>query len=178
MAIAQAQQDERLATDIAFAVNYIPENILCVPLFYDDRVIGVLEMLDKQGKASFSPEDMVILGQFANLAAVAIAQSSAFQDQQRFFQAMVRSFGGLQTEQRAQLSSQAAIFTRWADTTDRLSARARELALYVNELIFDGEQSCELCTNVLQSFVSRIRERNKLQASLTDFRSFSLPPGD
>jgi transcriptional regulator with GAF, ATPase, and Fis domain len=174
MAIAHAHQDARLATDIAFAVNYVPESILCVPLFYDDRVIGVLEMLDKQGRSSFGTEDIDVLGQFANIAAVAIAQSSAFLDQQTFFQAMVRSFGEVDAEQRQLLYRKATVFTNWANTTDMLSTRARELALYVNELILDGEQSCDLCINVLQGFVSRIRERNKLQASLTDFSTVSL----
>jgi transcriptional regulator with GAF, ATPase, and Fis domain len=173
MAIAHARQDERLATDIAFAVNYIPENILCVPLFYDDRVIGVLEMLDKQTSPSFSTEDMDILGQFANIAAVAIAQSSAFLDQQTFFQAMIKSFEEVDAEQRQLLYRNAAVFTNWANTTDMLSTKSRELALYVNELILDGEQSCDLCINVLQGIISRIRERNKLQASLTDFSAKS-----
>lgn len=174
MAVANAHQDARLATDIAFAVNYVPESILCVPLFYDDRVIGVLELLDKQSSDSFSPDDMDISGQFANIAAVAIAQSSAFLDQQTFFQTMIRSFGENDAERRQSLYRDATVFTNWADTTDMLSIKARELALSVHELILDGEQSCDLCLNALQGMISRVRERKKLQASLTDFSSLSL----
>src|SRR3981081_2635501 len=67
--------DPRHAREIGESVGYVPRTILCVPLFYADRVIGVLELLDKADGASFSMLDMHILGLFANLAAVALEQS-------------------------------------------------------------------------------------------------------
>jgi GAF domain-containing protein len=167
MAVADVQQDTRLATDIAFAVNYLPENILCVPLFYDDRVIGALELLDKQTGLPFDPDDMDIATRFANIAAIAIAQSSAFLDQQAFFQTMLRSFGENDAERRQHLYHQATAFTDWSNATNQLNAKARELALAVHELILDGEQSCDLCLRMLQSVVASSRERRQLQASLT-----------
>ena len=39
------------------------------------EIIGVLELLDKEGASSFSPADMEALGLFANQAAVSIEQS-------------------------------------------------------------------------------------------------------
>jgi transcriptional regulator with GAF, ATPase, and Fis domain len=177
MAVADVQEDPRLATDIAFAVNYIPENILCVPLFYDDRVIGALEMLDKQTGLSFNTDDMDMATRFANIAAVAIAQSCAFVDQQAFFQAMLRSFSEKNAEHREHLYRQATAFMDWSSTTDMLNAKARELALSVHELILDGEQSCDLCIRMLQSIVASTRERKQLQASLSGFGQYSLPSG-
>src|SRR6185312_3214257 len=47
MAVSNVQNDDRHAKDISSSVDYAPESILCVPLFYDDRIIGVLELLDK-----------------------------------------------------------------------------------------------------------------------------------
>src|SRR5438552_10717176 len=67
--------DPRQAREIGESVGYIPRTILCVPLFYADRVIGVLELLDKSNDATFSAVDMHVLGLFANLAAVALEQS-------------------------------------------------------------------------------------------------------
>lgn len=167
MAIANARHDERLATDIAFAVNYIPATILCVPLFYDERVIGVLELLDKQAESPFDPADIETAGHFANIAAIAIAQSSAFLDQQAFFQAMIRSFGETGAEHRQSLYHQGATFIKWATTTDMLSSKARELALCIHELILDGEQSCDLCLNMFQGILASVRERKKLLDSLS-----------
>src|SRR4051794_37182673 len=48
-AVSDPSTDDRDATDIAEAVGYVPKNIRCVPLFYSDQVIGVLELLDKEG---------------------------------------------------------------------------------------------------------------------------------
>jgi GAF domain-containing protein len=46
-----------------------------MPLISDDRVIGVMEVLDKIDQASFGLRDMELLGIFARQAAIAIDQS-------------------------------------------------------------------------------------------------------
>src|SRR6185436_10205707 len=80
IAITDAAQDPRFARDIGHAVGYVPRTILCVPLYLNGRVIGVLELLDKAGAASFSSEDMDLLVRFANLAALALDQSRLMSD--------------------------------------------------------------------------------------------------
>jgi signal transduction histidine kinase len=59
-------------------------SILAVPLVTPDRVIGVLEVLNKANGASFTPEDAELLNTFAGQAAVAIENARLFQltDQQ------------------------------------------------------------------------------------------------
>src|SRR5438132_9805215 len=54
--------DPRQAREIGESVGYVPRSILCVPLFYADRVIGVLELLDKVDEATFTMMDMQVLG--------------------------------------------------------------------------------------------------------------------
>src|SRR5206468_5403043 len=49
IAVSDASKDPRQAADIARSVGYVPQTILCVPLFYNDQIIGVLELLDKEG---------------------------------------------------------------------------------------------------------------------------------
>jgi GAF domain-containing protein len=75
IAVSSASTDPRWAKDIGDRVGYAPDSIACVPLFYGDRVIGVLELLDKDGAQSFSPTDLHTLSLFANQAGVAIEQS-------------------------------------------------------------------------------------------------------
>jgi len=58
MAVSNVQQDERWAAEIGERVGYLPDSILCVPLFYEDAVIGVLELLDKEGAPSFDDGDI------------------------------------------------------------------------------------------------------------------------
>ncbi len=161
MAIANAPHDERFAVDIATSVNYIPESILCVPLFYDDRVIGALELLDKIGADSFSLKDMETLGLFANIAAVAIAQSQAYHDEQTMLTSLVQAFADGNTTLWQSLNQEAAAFSNWLQTPDSINNTARELALLVNELIMSGEQESEMCKNILQSFTSNLHNRRK-----------------
>src|SRR3712207_3576362 len=57
MIVSDAQSDPRQASDIARSIGYTPQSILCVPLYYQDQIIGVLQLLDKVGASSFTPGD-------------------------------------------------------------------------------------------------------------------------
>ena len=162
MAVSNVQDDDRHAKDISSSVGYAPESILCVPLFYDDHIIGVLELLDKINGASFGLQDIETLGHFANIAAVAIAQSRVYQDQRTILHGLLRSFTNRDDESRAQLFQQADAFLHWMNTEDTLNAKARRLTLLVQELILSGEQNFDLCIDILQSFVTHINNRQKV----------------
>ena len=75
IAVADVQQDERWAREIARTTGYVPHTMLALPLLLGDETIGVLQLLDKAGGATFNADDMTTLGLFAQQAAVAIAQS-------------------------------------------------------------------------------------------------------
>lgn len=75
MAISNVQQDPRFAQDTAAKTGYVPRSILAMPLIRCDRVIGVMEVLDKIAAPAFGMEDMELLALFARQAAIAIDQS-------------------------------------------------------------------------------------------------------
>jgi GAF domain-containing protein len=162
MAIADAQQDDRHAIDIATSIGYVPKSILCVPLFYNDRIIGALELLDKIDAPSFRPVDIETLGLFANIAAVAIAQSHAYHDQQILLTSLLQAFGERDPEYQQNLSHRALNFSTWMQEESAINAIGRELALLVHELIQASEQDSEMCRQILQSIVSNIRNRQGL----------------
>ena len=83
-------------------MQYTPESILCVPLLYNDGVIGVLELLDKEGAPSFSQADMDALFLFANLAAVAIEQSRTQENLSALFAEILGSLSGSASETQRQ----------------------------------------------------------------------------
>ena len=89
IAVADTSQDPRFAPDIGKAIGYVPKTILCVPLYLNGRVIGVLELLDKAGGTPFSSADMDLLVRFANLAALALDQSRLMYDVRRFFRELL-----------------------------------------------------------------------------------------
>jgi GAF domain-containing protein len=89
LAIADAAEDPRFALNIGQAIGYIPHTILCVPLYLNGSVIGVLELLDKAGDEPFSSEDMDLLVRFANLAALALDQSRLIYDLRLLFRTLL-----------------------------------------------------------------------------------------
>jgi GAF domain-containing protein len=160
MAIANAQDDSRQASDIAQSVNYVPSTILCVPLYYGDEVIGVLELLDKQGAPAFSPADIDLLGLFAKQAATAIEQS-------RINTSLQALIGGLFTQQRgedgAETFAEAAReqATTLAGTIEQMPEfdRALELARLVQQIAEDSEEGYQLCKTILSGITDYLKSR-------------------
>jgi GAF domain-containing protein len=158
MAVSDTSTDDRDAADIAEAVGYVPKNILCVPLFYSDTVIGVLELLDKEGANHFSPEDMEALGLFANQAAVAIEQSRNHGRLEALVAGFIESLGGVPDYQRQSLADRAAALASDI-SNDPQYIRSLELARLVQEIVGQGEREWQACQGILESFAAFLRSR-------------------
>ena len=65
IATSNVNQDARFDKDFAKSTGYVPESILAAPLLSGDRIIGVMEVLDKIDAASFGMQDMELMGMFA-----------------------------------------------------------------------------------------------------------------
>ncbi len=76
--IANAQSDERLFAQIGQAVGSPTQTLLGVPLKAHDKIIGVLEAINKR-QGEFTPEDQEILVTLGAHAAIAIENSRLFQ---------------------------------------------------------------------------------------------------
>lgn len=152
LAVSDASSDPRQARDIADAVGYVPESILCVPLVYADETIGVLELLDKEGAPSFSAADMEALGLFANQAAVALQQSLTHRSLAALVAEIAESTG------EAGRGDGARALAALADT-DPGYRGARELAALVHEIAAHGEDELEACTAILRTFAGYLQGR-------------------
>ncbi len=75
ISVADVQQDPLWVDEIARTVGYVPRSMLAMPLYLRDNVIGVLQLLDKDGGQPFSAADIATLGMFAQQAAVTIEHS-------------------------------------------------------------------------------------------------------
>jgi GAF domain-containing protein len=75
IAISDVAQDPRFNRDFAKSTGYVPRSILATPLLAGERVLGVMEVLDKINAPSFGMQDMELLGLFASQAALAIDQA-------------------------------------------------------------------------------------------------------
>jgi GAF domain-containing protein len=75
ISISDVAQDARFNRDFAKSTGYVPRSILATPLLAGERVLGVMEVLDKINAPSFGMQDMELLGLFARQAALAIDQA-------------------------------------------------------------------------------------------------------
>jgi GAF domain-containing protein len=151
LAIAHAKDDPRWAKDIGERVEYIPESIVCVPLFYDDRVIGALELLDKDGAPSFSPDDIHTLSLFANQAAVTIEQSRTRLGTGAL---LASALGDEETAVGRELGEFGDVLD--ADPAFRSSL---ELARLVREIATQGEGELHAARELLRGFAEYLRSR-------------------
>ena len=65
-------RDPRFSRDVAESTGFVPRGLMAVPLLHGERVLGVLEVLDRPQQARFTLAEMDLLGMFANQAAIAL----------------------------------------------------------------------------------------------------------
>jgi GAF domain-containing protein len=70
--IEDVTEDPRFARDFAETTGYVPRGLMAVPLLHGERVLGVLEVLDRPQRSRFSLQEMDLLALFANQAAIAL----------------------------------------------------------------------------------------------------------
>jgi GAF domain-containing protein len=156
--ISDAQNDPRLAADIARSAGYWPRSIFCIPLISRGKVIGVLELLDKQGAPSFGPADIEVLGLFGNLAAVAIEQCRAQRSLTALVAEALAALAG-SPEAPAELPGSARGFVSRLEHDDPVYRRALDLGTMVQEIVEQGDDEFRTCETILRSFLQYLRSR-------------------
>jgi GAF domain-containing protein len=72
LVLEDVARDRRFAEDIAEIIGYVPKRLMAMPLLREDRVLGVLEVLDCPEQARFTGTDH--LGGFADDAVRALVK--------------------------------------------------------------------------------------------------------
>lgn len=144
LAVADARQDRRWAREVAGAGDERPHPILVVPLLRRDEVIGVLQLLDKEGDAAFTAADLETLGRLAPLAAAAVAESARARNLAALLRDQLAEFGGL------------------GGVAARLEASAEyrevaEIAAVVGGLVRRGEAARRLCRELVGALETYLR---------------------
>jgi GAF domain-containing protein len=114
LVIEDVAEDPRFAKGVAEETGYVPKGLMAVPLLNEERVLGVLEVLDRPQRSQFSLVEMDLLGLFANQAAIAL---DLLQRARRAESMLAESGEG------------AEVVARLAATVDRLEDEDRMAAL-------------------------------------------------
>src|SRR5438067_6369272 len=73
LVLEDVRADPRFSRGVAEETGYVPKGMMAVPLLHDDEPIGVLQVLDRPERSTFSLGEMELLGLFATQAAVALS---------------------------------------------------------------------------------------------------------
>jgi len=77
--IKDATKDKRWYRHISNQIGFKTKSIACVPMHLHNKVIGVIEFMNKVDGSAFQNNDLELLTVFADLAAVAIGNAKKFQ---------------------------------------------------------------------------------------------------
>ncbi len=73
--IADVSKDPRWDKRISEYIGFQTHSIACVPMKIEGKIIGVVEIIDKEDGSAIQSEDMKTLSAFANLASMAIGNA-------------------------------------------------------------------------------------------------------
>ncbi len=72
LCVQDVEEDSRFTGEISDSIEFDTQSILCVPLKCKNKVIGVVEVINKENGGKFTDEDTTLLELFADQAAIAI----------------------------------------------------------------------------------------------------------
>ncbi len=167
IAISNVQQDPRFNQDFAQSTGYVPRSILATPLISDDRVIGVMEVLDKISAPSFGMQDMELLGVFAHQAAIAINQSQRYD---LLGEALVRGLKDLlASDPEVDSSEFVQVIDQFGEEDESLSRDLLALTELLNDICAMGEAERRMCLQILSAFAEYVSSRPVIDAFHSGF---------
>jgi GAF domain-containing protein len=148
-------KDPVYAAEAQKRIGYVPNSTLCIPLTFDDGILGVIELFDKADGEAFSAGDMDVLGLFGEAAAVAISQSQLLDD-------VTRLFGFMLQRLLSDASDQALLQDQPADLIGRAVQEssfrdAIQIALTAGQIARQGPEARRVVLQVLGSFADYLR---------------------
>jgi GAF domain-containing protein len=152
VAIDDLQNDARFARDVAEDTGYVPQAILAVPVSSDQRLLGVLSLLDRDSLRPGAESDMVLLTLFADQAAIALEGARAFSDLGRI---LLGALGEAVTQDQplADALAQAAV--------PRADAALTNLATLFAELGRHGPAERALAVTLVRDVLSYVGGRSR-----------------
>ena len=157
LAIANAQEDPRHARDVAEQSGYLPTTVLAVPVVArDGTIVGVLELLDRQGQPTYDLHDVGLLGDFAQQAAIVLEHRRAHASLAALVGRALATLGGLPPEAEQAIAARAAGFAASVEA-DPSTRQTMELAELVATVSGSGPAAHRACVGVLQAFAEYLR---------------------
>ena len=152
LAVANAQEDPRHAKDIAAKSGYLPTTILAVPVADSDgNVVGVLELLDRQGQPTYDLTDMETLSGYAEQIAIVLEHRRSATALTALIGRSFAALGGLPPAMKQRITERASDFAASVER-DPAASRTLELAELSATIAHRGPAAQQACLEVLRAF--------------------------
>jgi signal transduction histidine kinase len=161
--IPDVRKDPRWNKNVDAQTQFVTRSILAVPMIRQDRLIGIIEVLNKRGAGGFTTTDIDILLILASMAAIAIENAQLFRK-------------NLQAERLAALGQAVAGVSHYIKNV--LTGLKGSITL-IESAVRDGEYHIlERATMVLKRSYGRIAELVKDMLSFSKGRNPEPVPTD
>jgi PAS domain S-box-containing protein len=90
-AVVDAQDDPHFSPEVDQQPGFESRSVLCAPIFSEDQVIGVLEVVNSQ-RGAFDTDDLLVLSGIGNMAGTAIRHAQLFESLQAAHQRYLELF--------------------------------------------------------------------------------------
>lgn len=114
--VNDVRTDPRWNTSFDQSTEFVTRNLICVPMVSHDRLVGVIEAVNKRDSKIFSEEDTELLSSFAAQAAIALENARLFTMTDQALAERVQELHTMQFIDR-QLNSTLVDFARVMDLT-------------------------------------------------------------
>ncbi len=137
--VNDVRADRRFDASFDDATGFQTRSVLCVPLQFEDRILGVLELINKSGGAPFDEQDLNILFHLADQAAISIEHMRLQDAQNNYFTHVIEMLIGAMDTHVPAKAGHARRVARYANLLGRgLGMNDQELkTLYFAALLHD-----------------------------------------
>ena len=160
VAISDVEEDPRFNQDFAQETGYVPRSILAMPLEWQERTIGVMEVLDKIDSRAFGLEDMELLGLFARQASIAITQSAHLERITTLLQDGLTEI--MDGEDGSDFSALVAVVLEASEQSQN-QTQLYVIAKLIHELLNRGEREQVLCVNIIANLTDYFQSTPRIR---------------
>ena len=159
LSVSDVQQDPLWADDVARSVGYVPRTMLAMPLYLRDNVIGVLQLLDKNGGEPFSAADIATLSMFAQQAAITIEHSRSMYSLSALFRMLLTD-----QDQQGDLMTKMAAFAASTEATAEYHDIVK-LARLLGWIAHHSDSSRRLAIQIAEAIVNYLHPEDSSSGS-------------
>jgi GAF domain-containing protein len=160
IAINDLRTDPRFARDVAESTGYVPQAIVAVPIVSEQRMLGVLTLLDRDTTRSGARDDLQNLALFADQAAIAVQAAAAFASTGRILLGALAAAAGTGTPLAEALDDATRRHTRASrDAVGNDDGPGTELAALLARLHRDDPAELALLVRLAREVLAYTRDR-------------------